>query len=703
MSHPFEMWSDRIAAADTDEARRALLVEAARWRAQHLTDVPATRRATFLVSRLHAMLGDRDRAVNEARQLLSLCQTAPEASGEEIEAARGYLQSLGESAPRLTLPRRERDRDRRERPTRERPSRDRSDRPERGERPTREAKRTKGADGPANSLPEARRAAAAGEWDKVLRLLDGARSAGAALVRTYAQLSAAAAGDAAALPAAVDAVRQELARAAGIGNPGAGRADDPNDPLAQLLGGPVPTRRAARIKAIEDFAAAHPDQIDALAAAALRQHVAAHGAGAPAPWLVGVVALATVDSDAAQTGAAVEELRRASAVAVQAYDEWPYQRLVRLMRRARAAGLTLGGMRRGVLSRGEPDDRKLWTLRVTDADGTERMLAVAPHATDAYPPGKAEELAARLGGLCARTLLLATGSGNAGLRQAAAADGLTVLDADGDDDAILAALAAAGPAARATPAADNGHAQAPDRLADLLRAESVDTAGLVEAIKSFRRPDRAMRIIGRLELDDAHTAAVLQAVDQATEADQTLPEATTLAIRAATAGGQTRALLEQPGSIADRFGGPDVGAVTDVASAVLGAGWELFRVLRGPTRRETTAHPALETLSSEMGGLWRLLVRQGDRRGEVWFVSSLQPEGRAGVPLLLLEDWQRVVVLPVDPELLAWWRSLGSPAPTVGWTGGEGREVAAAVDGFVAREPRTEGGGDAGEGASPAP
>jgi hypothetical protein len=723
MSHPFEMWTDRIAAADTDEARRGLLVEAARWRAQHLTDVPAMRRATFVVSRLHAMLGDKARAASEAHQLLSLCQTAPEASGEEIEAARGYLQSLGESAPKLAPPvrreprarGRERDRDRVRAAPERGPREPRDVHPRDLGGPAREPRRGREPAPPAGgNLGEARRAATAGEWDRALALTDGAKGAGAALIRAYVQLSAVAGGDPAALAHAVEAVRQEIGRAAGVGGPGPGRGADPDDPLAKLLGAPIPSRRAARIKAIEDFAAEHPDRIDELASAALRQHVSAYGPGAPAPWLVGIVAQAMVREEAPLTHATIAELRNASAIAVQAYDEWPFERLLRLMRRAATVPtVEVSGMRRGVLARGEPDDRKLWTLRLAQ-EGAERMIAVAPHATEPYGGpyapsgggGKAEELAARLVGLCPRTLLLATGSGNAGLRQAAAAAGMTVLELDADDDALLAALAGTRAAA---PAAAAPEASAPDRLTELLRAEPIDTAGLVEAIRSFRRPDRALRIIQRIDLDDAQTAAVLEALAVATEGDQAgLPEATTLAIRAAAAGPRTRSLLEGPGPIAERFGGPDVGTVVDVAAAVLGGGWELFRVLRGPTRRECGAHPALETLSSAMSGLWRLLVRQGDRRGEVWFVSSLAPEGRAGVPLLLLEDWQRVVVLPVDPELLAWWRSLGSPVPTIGWTGSEGAEVLAAVDGFVARDRRTDGAdGQSGashpEGASPTP
>ena len=106
--------------------------------------------------------------------------------------------------------------------------------------------------------------------------------------------------------------------------------------------------------------------------------------------------------------------------------------------------------------------------------------------------------------------------------------------------------------------------------------------------------------------------------------------------------------------------------VIDIARILLDGGWEVHRVLRGPTRRECTAHPVLDTLAPAMAGLWRLLVRKADpsraesegpggpsRKGEVWYLADLPPEGRAGVPQLLLEDWQRVVVVPLEPELLA--------------------------------------------------
>lgn len=671
MSHPFEMWSERIASAESDDARRALLAEAARWRAQHLHDVAAMRRATFAVSRLHALLGDRDRAVAEARQLLSLCQTAPAASNDEIGAARGWLQSLGEKAPRVQVappPRPAR---------RERP--ERSERPDRGERPERpRSQPPERTEEVAPPLAEARRLAARGEWSEAEQRLDGAKGAGAAVLRAYVRLSAALAS---ADPiAAAEGVREELRRAAGLPNE---RAAGPvgGDPLSELLGVAVPQKRAPRIRLVEEFAEAHPERIDALASATLRHHLGEIGPGVPAPWLVGVVGKALARGDAPETSAALAELRAAGAVAAVAYDEWPFERLVRLLARLETAGWKAGAMRRGVLAGGEPDDRKLWTLRVDREDG-ERMVAVAPHAGQAYPDGKAEELAARLQGLCPRTLLVATGSGNAGLRAAAAAAGLVVREHDADDDALVALVAGLAPVAAAPP--EVAPAPTTDRLADLLRAEPLDEAAVADAVRGFRRPDRALRTVQRLDLPDDRVAAVLRAVDAAVEPGRPIPEGTTLAIRAAAAGGAaSRALLEGA-----RYGGPGADAVVTLAGALQRAGWDVHRVLRGPTRRECTVQPALDTLAPEMTGLWRLLVRrddpEGTRKGEVWFLAGLPPEGRAGVPLLLVEDWQRAVVVPVEPELLAWYGTLaGAPAP-IGWTGSEAEAVVQAVSSFAA-------------------
>jgi hypothetical protein len=44
----------------------------------------------------------------------------------------------------------------------------------------------------------------------------------------------------------------------------------------------------------------------------------------------------------------------------------------------------------------------------------------------------------------------------------------------------------------------------------------------------------------------------------------------------------------------------------------------------------------------------------------------------------------RVVVLPIDLELLGWYSRIGGP-PAIGWTGGEADAVRAALDALPAR------------------
>jgi hypothetical protein len=225
-------------------------------------------------------------------------------------------------------------------------------------------------------------------------------------------------------------------------------------------------------------------------------------------------------------------------------------------------------------------------------------------------------------------------------------------------------------------------------LSEALQAEPLDPEAVRAAVAAFRRPDRAMRSVLKLELDDERTAALLAAIDASADADAPIPEGTTVAVRAAARGPATRALLEGPGR--SRFGGPGVEGLVDVAGALLADDWVLHRVLRGPTRREAREQPALDTLAPALGGLWRLLVRRGDHRGEVWFVAELPVEGRAAVPLLLLEEHGRVIVLPDDAELVAGWGELaGAPAPVV-WNeqAADGLRAAAAELPVV---PRAEG------------
>ncbi len=326
MSDPLQMWSDRLANAQTDEARRALLAELSLWRVKNLTDVTATRRATYTVAQLHHTLGDRDRAVAEARSLVSLCRTPPEAAEEEVSSINTLMRSL--SLPPLSSGLRPTGAasDRRERGGRER--RERGNGRERRE--PRESKRDSGR----NAIESARQAVSSEDWRGALSALDGTRGAAAVVIRAYAQLSMALAGPEPERAAKIEAVRDLLARGSGI-RAQAEREPQPETPLSKLLGN-VPSRRAARLRAIDAFAEANPERLDELAAATLLHHVQVYGKSVPAPWLVGTVGRALASGESPQTRAAINELRSAKAIAVSAYDEWPFERLLRVMSGARA-------------------------------------------------------------------------------------------------------------------------------------------------------------------------------------------------------------------------------------------------------------------------------------------------------------------------------------------------------------------------------
>src|SRR5690606_17757936 len=159
---------------------------------------------------------------------------------------------------------------------------------------------------------------------------------------------------------------------------------------------------------VERFAEEHPERVDELAAAALEHHVLTAGPRTPAPWLASVVGRA-LSADGPATRATLDRMGQEGVFAVTAYQEEPFGVLVRVQRAARAQGLPTGALRRGVLARAEPQDRKMWTLRIGDGDA-ERMLVVAPTSDEPYPEGMAARLAQRLTHLCPRLVLLAPGA-----------------------------------------------------------------------------------------------------------------------------------------------------------------------------------------------------------------------------------------------------------------------------------------------------
>ena len=668
----FETWADRVATVNEPESQRALVAEIAVWRARRLTDVPATRQGTWALARLHQQLGETDKAVREARQLVSLCQTPPLASKEQVTEARRLLQGLGVKAPKMP---------RLERGNATRGKKPRDSRPDAG----------RGDD----SLASARKAAAQGHTRKVRKLVGDRKGAVWTALRSWSALTDGLAADEAALRGAVEQVIADLAGLAGVRGPAPAQqkaaAETTEGPLVELLGRPVPTKRRAALSVADAFLAEHPERLDELADRMLEHHVAGSGPTASAGWLSGLVARALVAGGAA-TKARLAALQGEGATGIALFDAWAFHRAVRLGAAGVEGGWTVDGLREGVLSRGEPADRRVWTLRISDAAG-QRMLAIAPHATEPWPGSLATDLASRIAQLAPAAVVLASGVGNAALREAAEAAGLVALDEDADDAALLAQLGGQGviPARPKRAPKENAPTTAPketgptppQQLAELLGADEVDEAALTSVIGLFRRPSSALRVAERAEAPLALAPLPLQAVHAASDDDRVLPEGTTLALRAAAAGVDGVRELLTDGPTAGRYGGPGVGDVADLAAVLVADGWELFRVLRGTTRREKEKQPVLETLGEALDGLWRMLVRKGDVKGEVWFLGSLSPEGRAGVPQLLLEEHQRAIVLPVDPDLLSWYGELDGPE-AIGWTGEEADALRGAVAGWSA-------------------
>jgi len=668
MSTPFDRWAPKLTAATDEASQRALLGELGMWRASRLGDVVAVREATFAMSQLHMSLGQRDAAVHEARSLLSLCDTHPAASREERQAARGFLGSLGEKLPQQR-------------------------KATRAERPA-----------PKASLNDRLFAdAAAGRWGKALRLLRGKGGPKADLMRAWLLVGQTLSRpDEAARLKDLQGLHDMLRGAVGAPKvtPRAGEPEAPAEPvvldtpLAQLLGRPVPRRREARVKLFERFAADNPGLLDTLAELALKHHVEEAGLKKPAPWLIGTVGRALA-LGGERSSAAVAELTELECWATTAYSEPQLGALGPVVRTARDAGWQYAGMRRGVLARLEPQDRKVWTLRLVPGDGCERMLATALPSEETFDDGLADKIVSRLVELCPNVALHAPGAGNEEIRALAAAAGVPVL---ADPAAALGVLGGMAPVkverrpreerrdspARTEPKKVERAAKAErgprpeDVLKDVLASpEPPQDAALVEVLGRLRRLWHAFGAAEGMGLDDERAGQLLEAVDRVAPPGLRLASGIGFGIHTAAAHGEdgraARALA------LERYAGPTAPALVSLGVAALASGWTVDRVLRGATRRECKEYPMLDAVGEHLSGLWRLLVSQGDRKGEVWFVGGLPIEGRAGLPQLLLEERPRAVVLPVaDSELLGWYGTLRAPE-AIGWTGSEAADAVASL------------------------
>jgi hypothetical protein len=660
---PFERWTERIIAAEDERSRRELLAEIGQWRAGHLTDIPALREAAYAMSRLYAVLGDHGSATREAKSLLSLCQTPPLAMPEELAAAQAYLGSLGASGV-VAGPRPKR---RSERKVETR------DKQVRGDQPT--------------ARTQSVTAAQEGRWADALSLLKGRKGPRMDLIRAWISLARALEQEDTALRERELRDLEVRLRAKVVGKPEveerpqvAGRPSGEDHPLVQLLGAPVPRKWKPRLGMIERYLGEHPERIDDLAALALDHHVTVLGPREPAPWLVGIVGKALASGDAPRTRGTLDRLGKVGAYAVTAYQETPFSLLVELLRAGAERKWAAVALRRGVSSRGEPRDRKLWTLRFTEGD-VERLAVVGSASESPYPEGVAERLAARIPHLCPRSVLVAPGVGNAGLREAASALGIQAVEA-GEPAALLAMLDAADPVGAPQepprPESERPRDDALEVLRALLsREEAPPEEALAEALSSMRRVHPAFAVARAVleEVADAEresrAVSFLRAAHSVAPERARLPEGITLAVRFAASDanvGAARELLTSEPTMA-RYGGPGVETVVDIARVLLEGGWSLRRVLRGPTARERRTDPFLGALADVDEGLWRVHVAREDAQAEVWFLTHLAPEGRAAAARLLASGGQRLVVLADDPGLVEWYQSLGGPEAVVGVDG----------------------------------
>jgi hypothetical protein len=700
MTGPFGQFDARIAEAANELSLRTALGEIGLWRAQRLMDIPAQRQAAYALSVVYEKLGEARQAAHEAEQLVALCKTTPVASREESQVADQHLWRLthpaGTPAPKERAPRQTREERRAAAGEREERRSAAGQREERGERPER------GGRGEGDGWDAVLALAADGKWEAARAALPGRKGVRSALFFVWADLSEALALRGKARDEALEVIRGRLGeavvgrRAAPATKEGPARGA-PNSALERLIGHALPNDRDAYVSSLHEAVEAHPERSDEVAALALREHVERFGPRKPAPWLFGLTAIAKARGASPQTDAAISDLSVDGAYAVTAYAEQPFQTLVDALRGALASGLSLRSLRRGVLRRDEPDDRRLWTMRV-GLGGGEVMVVAAANLDVPYGDEMAAQLARRVAELDPQAIVIAPGSGHVGFRAGAMALGLTVSETL-DPDVVLhrargRAAAAPKPEPTRTPrvAAERPEraerkegAEEGDRKASPVRLITRLIGGAsAPSVEDYAAPLGELRWVGaafppvrrslqRLSAEegDRRLATLLLATHAALSDDRRVPEATTVALRVASAvpGGEVSQLLSGEGPVAARFGGPGFAGVAQLAATISEAGLSVDRVLHGVTRKEAREHAALEALEADPGGLWRLVVRQGDVRVEVWWLEGLTEEGQATVPLLALQVPDAVVVLPEGSPLAAWYSTLGG-APAQIWDGG---------------------------------
>ncbi len=636
----FSQWDDAIDAAQDEIARRRLLGEIGRWRAAHLTDVPALRAASWALSTVHEALGDRAAAEHEAAQLIELCRVSPAAPGGARQAAERRLASLQKSSP--------------------------------------EAK-AKAHKARTDQFRAALIAAQRGDLARARKGVSGRGGVRAASARQLFDLveARAAKDPLGAIDALIAGWFDHLGAPGEEGSTGRDRRKEgaeeradaskvaprdrapdrpPEGPLETLMGAALPKRRNARLAAVEAWMDAHPGEVDAVAAAALHDHVQARGPKSVAPWLFSWTVRALAETDGVQTRAALEAL--SDAWATTAAREAGFELLVTVAKAAHTAGWRVVGVRRGVV-RAEPDDRAIWTLRVAPADGAIRRVSVVAPVESPWPEGVPEQVAGRIAG-DEPVVLRAPGAAHQALREAVA-DRVVVQDDgfEGDWAGALLAAAEAMPAVAPAPA-EPSSTQGPSkpraaspkpegpspvaRLRELLTGEAVpDVAALSEPLALVRRVAVALRGMADLlaphaDADD-RLGALLDAVHQ-TAPDTVRPIAAwRLALEGAARlpGGAVATLLGGGDARAARYGGDAAAALAAHLAPRVAEGWRVDRLDVGIGRRDAERIAGLGPLADEVRGLWRVGMIREDARRTLWWFADPSPEAVAAAALLLAE------------------------------------------------------------------
>ncbi|MGC6513204.1 MAG: hypothetical protein ACON4N_01820 [Myxococcota bacterium] len=631
MTAPFGTWADRLATAGDEASRRAMLAEIGAWRAGRLTDMNAQRHASWALSSLYAQLGDHAQAANEGQQLLALCQMPPKVSKAEMRFAHDHVRRLARNNKKAEAAASGRGHERRD-------------------------------------WSEAAQLVRTGQFAEARKAAPSRKGPRAAIFRVLCDLGEALYSEE--REAALAGLFEQLISR--YENDGSNEASGPQaaeipGALAAILEAPVPSRRDDLMDLLERFLEENPARVDEVAAAALEHHVAVQGTKANAPWLFTIVGRALCSSEGAATRAAVARLSERGAYAVSAYGESGFERGVTVLRSAVALGYDIKSFRRGVLRKGEPPERRLWTFRVT-RDFTERLLVVAPFGVTPYAGKTAKRLAARCVDLADRVVVWS--EGQEAFTAAASAAGATTVEVDTIEQ-VLEALEQVEPhgrkrkapaegAASSEPAASSDAPSGPDVLAQLgelfVREEAptledyeAPMSGLRRAFKAF---DAIRDVVEAGELADLDTrlTTFLRALHLSAPAGIMLAEGTTLALRFAARGDENamRTAFEEEG-FQTRFGGLGWQGAVSITAAMTGAGWRLDRVYRGTSRRERRARPALDTFGDALGGFWRLVYRgEGDRSCTLWWLTDLTPEGTAAVPLVLLDIQPDVVLKAAD-------------------------------------------------------